>query len=252
MTNRLKTPTEIASMRESGRMLATVLQYASARLVPGMTTAEIDDLAAAELRRLGGKPSFLGYEGYPRIMCIAVNEEVQHAIPGKRRLAAGDIVNLDLGVTYSGMITDAGITVGVGEISAEAVKLLQVTEAALADGIAVVRAGVRTGDISAVIGQRLHRAGLGIVKELAGHGVGHELHEDPTIANYGRAGKGPVLQAGMTIAIEPIATLGSPDIWLLEDDWTIVTRDGSWAAQFEHTLLVTDDGAEILTLPPTA
>lgn len=249
MKNRIKTDNELANMRISGRILAQVLQLVARTASAGMTTGELDDMAREEVKRLGGRPAFLGYQGFPRVMCISVNEEVQHTIPGRRVLADGDIVNLDFGVNYNGMITDAGVTIGIGEISDDAKRLLTTTKEALAEGIAVVKDGVRTGDIGAVIEARLRRDRLGIVRELAGHGVGHDLHEDPTIENYGKAGKGAVLKAGMTVAIEPIATLGQPAIWLLDDDWTIVTRDGSWAAQFEHTILVTENGAEILTLP---
>lgn len=248
MMNRVKTSAEIESMRTSGRILASVLKYVAGRVEPGITTGALDDLARQEVAKLGGQSAFLGYHGFPRVMCISVNEEVQHTIPGKRVLAEGDIVNLDFGVNYQGMMTDAGVTIGVGEISADAQRLITATEEALAAGIATVQAGTRVGDIGAAIEARLRRDHLGIVRELAGHGVGHALHEDPTIENVGPAGRGTKLKAGMTIAIEPIATLGKPGIWLLDDDWTIVTRDGSWSAQFEHTLLVTEKGSEILTV----
>ena len=246
--NQVKTPDEIKQIRISGQILATVLRHVAGFVTPGITTAELDDIGAAEIKRLGGVPTFIGYQGFPRAMCISVNEEIQHTIPSARRLEAGDIINLDGGVTYNGMITDAGITVGVGAISPAAQRLIDGTKDALTRGIEQVKAGAQVGDISHAIEVRLRRDGLGIVKDLAGHGVGHELHEDPSIPNYGKPHRGMRLEAGMTIAIEPIATLGKGAMVGLDDGWTLVTRDGSWAAQFEHTMLVTDNGAEILTI----
>ncbi|MBW4062220.1 type I methionyl aminopeptidase [Candidatus Saccharibacteria bacterium] len=248
MINKVKTPIEIERIRISGKMLGAVLRHVGAAVTPGITTGELDDIGAREIKRLGGKATFYGFEGFPRTMCISVNEEIQHAIPGKRVLAEGDIVNLDGGVTYEGMITDAGITVGVGSISPAAQRLINATKDALARGIDQVKPGAKTGDISHAVETRLRRDSLGIVKELAGHGVGHELHEDPSIPNYGFPHRGTRLLEGMTIAIEPIATLGKGQMYVLDDDWTLVSRDNSWAAQFEHTVLVTDYGAEILTL----
>jgi methionyl aminopeptidase len=248
MTNRPKTPQEIDSIRRSGKMLGAVLRHVAAAVVPGITTGELDSLGMAEIKRLGGQATFVGYEGYPKAMCISVNEEIQHAIPGSRVLVDGDIVNLDSGVTYEGMITDAGITVGVGQIAPASQRLLDATSEALFRGIDQVKIGNRIGDISHAVEVRLRRDGLGIVKDLAGHGVGHELHEDPSIPNFGHPNRGAVLREGMTIAIEPIATLGKGAMWVKEDGWTLVTRDSSWAAQFEHTILVTASGAEILTL----
>ena len=246
--NQVKTPDEIRQIRISGQILAAVLRHVANFVTPGITTAELDDIGTGEIKRLGGVPTFIGYQGFPRAMCISVNEEIQHTIPGGRELEAGDIINLDGGVTYNGMITDAGITVGVGQISPAAQRLITGTKDALARGIEQVKAGVQVGDISHAIEVRLRRDSLGIVKDLAGHGVGHELHEDPSIPNYGKPHRGMHLVAGMTIAIEPIATLGKGAMVGLNDGWTLVTRDGSWAAQFEHTMLVTDGGAEILTI----
>lgn len=249
MYTQVKKPHEIEVMREGGRILATTLQLLKDTIAPGMTTKDVAEAAAAELKRLGGTPSTLGYHGYPDVICISVNDEVVHGIPSKKRtLAKGDIVGLDLCVTYKGMITDAAITVVVGTTGDNKVaKLLRDTEAALHEGIAAVRAGCNVGDISAAVQAVLEPKGYGIVRDLVGHGVGHELHEEPNIPNYGRAGKGPVLQAGMTIAIEPMATLGGYEVFVEADQWTIRTRDGSLAAHFEHTVLVTEDGAEILT-----
>lgn len=243
-----KTDAEIAAMRESGRMLATVLKLIKRTVVAGMTPKDVSDLAARETARLGGTPSFKGFEGYPDIICISNNNEVQHSIPNERAFKNGDIVNFDYGVTYKGMVTDAGITVCIGGSPDKAGKrLLEGTEKALYAGLDQVKEGVRVGDISAAIEKVLKAYDLGIVRELVGHGVGHELHEPPEIPNYGRAGSGPILRAGMTIAIEPITTLGSHKIFQAHDGWTLLTVDGSRSAQFEHTVLVTKDGCEILT-----
>lgn len=244
----LKTANEIAAMRESGRMLATILQLIRKKVTAGMTPKDISAVAASELEKLGGKPTFKGFEGYPDIICISNNNEVQHAIPSDRPFKNGDIVNFDFGVTYQGMITDAGITVCIGGKPDKAgARLLKGTEMALYSGIEAVRSGARVGDISAAVEAVLRSHDLGIVRELVGHGVGHQLHEAPEIPNYGRAGTGPILQAGMTIAIEPISTLGGHRIFSAHDGWTLLTVDGSRSAQFEHTVLVTETGHEILT-----
>lgn len=249
MITKVKTAAEIANMRESGRMLATVLQYLKPQVQPGVTTKQLADLAAKELERLGGKPSFLGYQGFPDVICISVNDEVVHGIPStKKVLTEGDIVGLDFGVTYNGMITDAAISVIAGRPKTRGhLNLLQDTENALMAGIQAVHDRVRTGDIGAAVEASLQHRTYGIVKDLVGHGVGHHVHEDPNIPNYGRANSGPWLDKGMTIAIEPMVTLGTDQVAVLDDDWTIVTLDGSRSAHFEHTVLITDDGAEILT-----
>lgn len=244
----IKTPDEIAAMREGGHMLAQVLQYLASQLAVGMSTDDLDQMAAAELKRLGGKPAFLGHEGFPKSICISVNDEVVHGIPGKRILEVGDVVGLDFGVRHEGLVTDSAITVALGDVNAAAQRLLRTTEAALMIGIDQAVAGNRVGDISAAIERHLAQAGLGIIRELAGHGVGKDLWEEPQIPNYGRAGTGPVLKAGMTVAIEPMATLGGPGIKLRRDKWTIATRDGSLAAQFEHTIAISDGPPEILTI----
>ena len=243
----IKTPSEIIAMREGGRMLATVLRFLEKHTKPGLTPVNLADLAEKELKRLGGEPAFNGFHGYPAIICISVNDQVQHSIPNSRPLNEGDVVNYDFGVRYRGMVTDGGITVGVGKIGPDATRLIKGTHEALLTGLDVVKDGCRVGDISAAIEAVLHRYHLGIVRELVGHGVGHELHEPPEIANYGSRGTGPTLKAGMTIAVEPITTLGSEAIMADRDGWTLWTRDKSWSAQFEHTVLVTKDGCEILT-----
>ncbi len=247
MMTQIKTPAEVTAIRESGRMLAHVLSYLAPRTVPGITTGELDDLAAAELRVIGGKPAFLGYQGFPRSICISVNDEVVHGIPGRRVVADGDLVGLDFGVNFQGMITDSAITVGVGKLSLAQARLLEATRESLQAGIETVRASARTGDIAAAVEARLRRDGLGIVEDLAGHGVGHHVHEAPDILNFGKAGTGMRLKSGMTIAIEPMATLGTHEVQVETDGWTIRTSDHSMAAHFEHTVLVIPDGYEILT-----
>jgi methionyl aminopeptidase len=250
MVNRIKTADEIAAMRASGKINGQILASLKAQTQPGFTPAHMAAIARAELSAMGGEPAFLGFHGYPDVICISVNNQVQHAIPGNEPLHEGDVVNYDFGVRIGGMITDAGITVCVGKPDHEAARLLKGTEEALQQALKAVRAGVHVGDVSHVIEKTLRRYHLGIVRDLVGHGVGHELHEDPEIPNFGPAGRGPILEAGMTIAIEPIATLGSENLILDRDGWTLWTTDGSWAAQFEHTVLVTEHGCEILTKAP--
>lgn len=248
LANQVRTEEEIVSLRQSGHILATILELLRKECTAGKTPKEMSALAAAELLRLGGEPAFLGFYGYPDIICISVNDQVQHSIPNERPFLAGDVVNFDFGVKYKGMITDAGITVCVdNKTTPDTARLIKGTREALAQGLKTVRHGCHVGDISAVIERTLRKHRLGIVRELVGHGVGHELHEDPEIPNYGRAGTGPVLVSGMTVAIEPITTLGSPAIREESDGWTLRTIDGSWSAQFEHTVLVTPTGCEILT-----
>jgi methionyl aminopeptidase len=244
------TTEEIAAMRESGRILASVLGLIRREIKAGMTPKDASAIASRELEKLGGKPAFKGFEGFPDIICISTNNEVQHSIPNDHVFANGDIVNFDFGVTYQGMITDGGITVCIGGpemADADGKRLLEGTERALYAGIDQVRDGARVGDISAAVQAVLQSYNLGIVRELVGHGVGHELHESPEIPNYGSKGAGPILKAGQTIAIEPITTLGDHHIFQTRDGWTLMTVDGSRSAQFEHTVLVTQQGAEILT-----
>lgn len=249
MVTRVKTTSEIAAMRESGRILATVLTTLRAQLQTGMSTKDLALIAAAELKTLGGQPSFLGYQDFPDVICISVNDEVVHGIPRTDKIiAAGDIVGLDFGVTYKGMITDAAVSVIAGKPKQRGhIQLLQDTENALQAGIAAVHDQVRTGDIGAAIEASLRHRPYGIVRDLVGHGVGHAVHEDPNIPNYGRAHTGPWLQQGMTIAIEPMVTLGTDQVYIADDGWTVLTTDGSRSAHFEHTVLITETGAEILT-----
>lgn len=247
----IKTADEIEAMRTAGRMLAAILEKIRGEAQPGRTPKDMSRLAQQELDRLGGLPAFLDQPGtvpYPDIICISVNDAVQHSIPDDRPFQAGDVVNFDFGVSYGGMLTDSGITVCIGNRpNPDTTRLIKGTEKALLQALRVVKAGCHTGDISASIEQTLRKYKLGIVRELTGHGVGRELHEEPDIYNIGKAGTGPVLKSGMTIAIEPIATLGLPSIYQDDDGWTLRTRDGSLSAQFEHTVLVTPTGCEILT-----
>jgi len=249
MMTRVKTASELAAMRDSGRMLATVLQLLKTKLEVGQSTKHLSDIAAEELKKLGGEPAFLGYQGFPDIICISVNEEVVHGIPKTDKIIAdGDIVSLDFGVIYKSMITDAAISLIAGRPKQRGhIELVKNTETALQTGISAVHDQVRTGDIGAAIENYLKKYRYGIVRDLVGHGVGHEIHEDPNIPNYGRAGSGPWLSAGMTIAIEPMVTLGTDRVYITDDGWTVVTADGSRSAHFEHSILITADGAEILT-----
>lgn len=249
MITKVKTASEIKAMRDSGKMLATVLDVLSREIQPGMSTQQLADRAALELKALGGQPTFLGYQGFPDIICISLNQEVVHGIPSKDRIIKdGDLVGLDFGVTYQGMVTDSAISLIVGKPKQKGhIDLIKNTEAALMVGIDAVHDQVRTGDIGHAIEKFLKHHRYGIVRDLVGHGVGHEMHEDPNIPNYGRANTGPWLSAGMTIAIEPMVTLGTGRVVVADDGWTICTADNSWAAHFEHTVLITEDGAEILT-----
>jgi methionyl aminopeptidase len=255
MMNQVKTPEEIRRIRTSGGILAEVLRRLVAALEPGQSTEYLSKMATRELEVLGGNTAFKGYRPdrhtrpFPADICISVNDEIVHGIPGPRIIEVGDLVGLDFGVNFEGMITDGAITVVAGGAPSPAqLRLLNATEQALMRGIGQVRGGARVGDISHAIEQRLRRDKLAVIEELSGHGVGHHVHEDPLILNYGRAGSGPRLKTGMTIAIEPMATLGGKDIYVDDDGWTIRTRDGSMAAQFEHSVLITEDGYEILTI----
>lgn len=248
MQTRIKTALEIESMRQGGKMLATVLDYLKRHISAGMTSKDLAIVAARELKGLGGKPAFLGYYGFPDVLCVSVGDEVVHGIPDNRHvLSDGDIVSMDFGVEYEGLITDAAITVVLGKPTKEISRLVESTLASLEAGIEAVHNNCSVGDISAAVQEVLEENKLGIIRDLVGHGVGHNLHEEPNIPNYGKQGTGPLLQAGMTIAIEPMATLGTHRVVIEDDGWTVRSADGSTAAHFEHTILVTDNGAEILT-----
>jgi methionyl aminopeptidase len=247
---KVKTPIEIEAMRTSGKMLATVLQEVGNAITAGITTKDLAVIASNELQKLGGEPAFLGYGGFPDVICISVNSEVVHGIPDGYVLKNGDIVSYDFGVTYNGMITDAARSAIVGgykQAPKRNIALVDGTLAALDAGIAVLKDKVQVGTLSAAIQKEMDAYGFGIVRDLVGHGVGHSLHEDPNIPNYGTANTGPTLLAGMTIAIEPMSTLGSHAVYTAADEWTIMTRDGSLSAHFEDTVLITQQGSEILT-----
>jgi methionyl aminopeptidase len=243
----LKTPGELELMRQAGRIVARLLAHLAGLVRPGLKTHALDEAAAAYLREAGARPAFLQYRGYPATICVSVNEEVVHGIPGERTLREGDLVSLDAGAILEGWYADAAITVSVGPVSAEARRLTEATRRALAQGIAQAVIGNRLSDISHAVQQAVEREGFGIVREFVGHGIGRALHEDPPIPNFGPPNTGPRLQAGMTLAIEPMATLGRQDVRVLEDGWTAVTRDRSLAAHFEHTVAVTERGPQILT-----
>ncbi|HSE29906.1 MAG TPA: type I methionyl aminopeptidase [Candidatus Saccharimonadales bacterium] len=248
MFTRVKTESEIVAMRESGRILAHVLKTIEQSVGSGMTGKEVSQIAKRELKAMGGTASFYGYMGFPDVICISVNDAVVHGIPDDKTFKDGDIVGFDFGVTYKGMITDSALSLAIGgKTTPQTEKLLKQTERAMYAGIEQVKNGVRTGDIGLAIQKVLDAASLGIVKDLVGHGVGHEVHEDPNIPNYGSSGVGPVLKTGMTIAIEPMATLGGSRVVIDQDGWTVRTLDETLAAHFEHTVLITDDGFEILT-----
>lgn len=247
MFTRVKTAREIDDMRESGRMLAAVLQKIKAEAQPGMTGRDVSQLCSAELRAFGAKAAFYGYGGFPDVICISPNDVIVHGIPNDRPFKDGDLVTFDFGVSYNGMITDSAFSMVLGKATKTQQKLLKATERSMYAGIEQCKNGVRTGDIAAAVQSVLDAAGFGIVRDLVGHGVGHYVHEDPNIPNYGVKGTGPTLKSGMTIAIEPMATVGDYHIKMDRDGWTIRTADGSLAAHFEHTVLITDGGYEILT-----
>ncbi len=249
MSIEIKTPEQLAVMREAGLVVARTLDALAAAVKPGVTTAELDELAAAEISAAGATPSFKGYHGYPAVICTSVNEEIVHGIPSPRRiLRDGDIISIDCGAIVRGWHGDAARTVGVGTISAEHASMLQACEAALWQGLAQARAGGRLGDISHAVEASVAASGpYGVVEEYTGHGIGSAMHMDPPVPNYGRAGRGPRLRPGMALAIEPMVVLGGAETVLLDDDWTVITADGSRAAHFEHTVAITPDGPWVLT-----
>jgi len=247
MKHLVKNDTEIDRLRQSCKMLADVLTIIENEVDVGMSTADIDQIARKEIKALGGKPAFYGYQGFPGAACTSVNEQVVHGIPGKYELQDGDIISVDCGIEYKGMISDSAFSKIVGNRTSDDEALLESTEASMLAGINQVKAGCTTGDIGNAVEAVLTDAGYGIVRDLVGHGVGRSLHEAPEIPNFGKAGTGPKLLAGMTIAIEPMSSRGDWRVNILPDNWTIVTKDDSRSAHFEHTVLVTDTGFEILT-----
>ena len=245
----IKTDEEINLMRQSGHLLAKVHEELHAALRPGISTLELDEIGERTIRALGGIPNCKDYEGFPASVCISVNNEVVHGIPSSERiLQEGDIVSLDTGLIYKGFHSDAARTWGVGKISDEAQKLIDVTRESFFEGIKKAKAGNRLYDISAAIDKFIRPYGYGIVRELTGHGIGTSLHEDPIVPNFRKLTRGPKLQKGMTICVEPMITMGNRKVGWLEDDWTVATLDGSLAAHYENTIAITDGEPEILTI----
>ena len=245
----IKSEREIELMRESCRLLAIVHKEMEESIRPGMSTLDIDMIGETVIRKLGCIPNFKNYHGYPASVCVSVNDEVVHGIPSKKRiLQEGDIVSLDAGLIYKGYHSDAARTHAVGQISPAAQKLIDVTKQSFFEGIKMAKAGNHLYDISNAIDAFIKPHGYGIVRDLVGHGIGTELHEDPQIPNFAQRRRGMKLQAGMTLAIEPMINMGRADVEWLDDDWTVVTEDGSWSAHYENTILITDGEPEILTL----
>jgi len=249
----IKTPAELEPMRVACRLSAELLAEVAAQVRPGATTGEIDAFAAARMRALGVRSAFFGYGGFPGYTCLSLNDEVVHGIPGPRVINAGDLVSVDLGVVADGFVGDNALTVRVGAVDAESERLCEVTEAALAAGVAAARAGNRVGDIGHAVQTLAESQGYGVIRDLTGHGIGRSMHEDPSVPNFGEPGRGARLKAGMTLAVEPMISLGSWQVQEMEDGWTIKTLDGSPCAHYEHTIAVTESGPpEILTLPGNA
>ena len=243
----IKTPREIELMRVAGEIVGDTHKYLIPYLKPGITTREIDSLARDYIIKRGATPSCYHYQGYPANICISINDEVVHGIAGERKLCDGDIVTLDICACYKGYHGDSAWTYPVGNISEEKEYLLKHTEQSLYEGLSVIKEGIHVGDIGCAIQQYAESHKLGVVKELCGHGVGNNLHEDPDVPNFGRNNTGPILKEGMVIAVEPMLNLGTADVYLLDDEWTVITADGRPSAHFEHTVLITKDGYEILT-----
>ena len=244
----LKSHHDIQKMRVAGRIVAEVLLKLREKLKPGVTTNELDCLAEAHIRKSGGIPTFIGYQGYPKTLCTSVNAEVVHGIPGSYVLREGDIIGIDCGVTHSGFVADAAETMPIGVISDADVKLIETTRQAMYEGIKAFAEGNRVGDISWGIQEMAEKNRYGVVKDFVGHGVGQKMHEEPQVPNFGRPATGPRLKAGMVLAIEPMFNLGTGDVKVLSDGWTVVTKDGRNSAHFEHTIALTENGTEILTV----
>lgn len=244
----IKSRRELKAMARAAGIVGSTLALLRESVQPGITTGELNRIAERNIRSQGAVPAFLGYQGFPATICASVNEEIVHGIPGKRVLLEGDIIKMDVGATIDGFIGDAAISVPVGEVSPAAQQLLADTKASLYAGIAAAQPGNRVGDIGAAVEGYAVERGYGVVRQFVGHGIGRFLHEDPQIPNYGDAGKGVLLRPGMCICIEPMLNLGSEDTKILSDDWTVVTADGALSAHFEHTLAITEDGPQILSV----
>jgi len=243
----LKTDHEIDMMARAGRVLAAVVDELKAGCREGLRTIELDRLADRRIRAAGARPGFLGYHGFPRSICVSINDEAVHGIPGKRKLEDGDIVSLDLGLVLDGFWADMGCTVAVGKVSPEARQLVRVTEECLEMAIQHAQPGGHLGDISAAVQAHAEAAGFSVIRQFVGHGIGRAMHEDPQLPNFGVPGTGPELKPGMTLAIEPMVNQGSPDVYIKPDGWTVCTTDGSLSAYFEHTVAITKNGPRVLT-----
>ena len=246
----IKDKHELNLMREGGKILGLILHELAMEIEPGITTLELDTKAEELMKKYKVKPSFKGYKGFPNVICACINEEVVHGIPNNRKLKEGDIITIDCGVIHGDFHTDSAITIGVGKIDPKTEKFIKTCEKALSKAIETVRPGIRVRDISKIIQKTIEKNGYSVIRDLIGHGIGHNLHEDPQIPNFVDDEPGPILQAGMTIAIEPIISMGNYGIKLLHDGWTYVTKDGSLSAQVEHSIAITEKGAEILTKRP--
>lgn len=244
-----KTPRQIQQMKEAGRIVWHVHQELAKVIAPGITTRELDALAERLIRQAGGIPTFKGYHGYPGSICASVNEVVIHGIPGERALAEGDVIAIDLGVTYGGWVGDSAYTHPVGRVSPEAERLLEVTRNALEKAFARCYPGNRLGDVGHAVQSYVESQGFSVVRDFVGHGVGERMHEDPPVPNYGLPGTGVTLRPGMVLAIEPMVNAGTEEVRVLRDGWTVVTADGRYSAHFEHTVAITEDGPVILTKP---
>ena len=247
-----KRPAELEIMAESGELLYRVHDLVQKALEPGVTTQHLNDIAQNAILEFGAKPAFLGYNGFPATINASINEEIVHGIPGSRKLRNGDIISVDIGLHYKGWVADSARTYPVGDISATARRLLEVTDAALWAGIRAAQAGRRLGDVSWAVQKTVESAGFSVVREFVGHGVGRKMHEEPQVPNWGQPGKGPELRPGMTFALEPMVTVGRTKVNVLQDGWTAVTSDGSLSAQIEHTIAITANGPRVLTLPKGA
>ena len=246
----IKTPAELELMRAAGLVVADALAAMRAAVSIGVTTRELDTIAYDVIRAAGAVPSFLGYHGFPATICASVNNQIVHGFPSSEPLRDGDVVSLDCGAILDGWHGDAAITVGVGEVEPRLIELMRVTEQSMWRGIEAARAGARLSDIGHAVETFVRGEGVyGIVQEYGGHGIGTEMHQDPHVLNHGRPGRGPELRVGMALAIEPMLTLGRPQTEILDDDWTVVTVDGSYAAHFEHSIAITADGPKVLTAP---
>ncbi len=248
----VKSAEEIAAMREAGKIVAEVLNILTGQIMAGMKTKELDAIAAREAVKRGATPSFKGYRGYPASLCVSINDEIVHGIPGNRVIREGDVVSLDFGVIYKGFQGDAATTVGIGEVEARARALMDAGRGSLEAGIRAAREGNRLGDISSAIQKHAEFMGFSVVREYTGHGIGREMHEDPLVPNFGVPGTGPVLKKGMTLALEPMLNAGDFRTRTMPDGWTVRTADGSLSVHYEHTVAITDGEAEVLTRPSYA